>query len=326
MKSLHVIVSIALVGMVTIFSCGSSRSETFPNRPIRLVVPFAPGGPTDLSARMIATKMADVMGQNIIVDNRPGAGGSLGTQIVVNSNADGYTMLLCSSSVMVLNPLLSVHVQYRPLRDLTPLSIVTSSPFVLLTNPSLPAKTVKELIDMAKSKPDSMTFGSGGVGTGGHLAGEMFRSMAGIKISHIPYKGSGPANVALIGGHVQMAFASISSSLPSITGGRLIALGVSSRKRSAVLPQIPTIIESGLPGYEVTSWQGICAPGGTPSGLVTTLNRAIAQAVQDPAIAERFSKLGVDATASSPNEFVAFVKAETSRWAKVIQEIGVKPQ
>lgn len=316
----------AFVAAAAMFCFSSASSQGFPNRAMRLVVPFAPGGPTDLSARIIAAKLGEVLGQNVVVDNRPGAGGSVGTELVVNSKPDGYTMLLCSSSVMVLNPLLSASVPYNPLRDLRPLSIVTSSPFVLLTNPSFRAKTVKELIDTAKAQPNTMTFASGGVGTGGHLAGEMFRSMAGIQISHVPYRGSGPAAIDLIGGHVHMAFESISSSLGNIMADRLTALAVTTRQRSAVLPRVPTIIESGLPGYEVTSWQGICAPRGTPDALVTALNRAVVDAVKDPDIVNRFTKLGVDPLSSSSDAFVAYVKAETSRWAKVITEIGAKSQ
>jgi len=318
-------IAYATTFFVTMMSLSApAAAQEFPSRPLRMVVPFAPGGPTDLSARMVATKLGEVLGQNVVVDNRPGAGGSVGTQLVVNSKPDGYTILLCSSSVLVLNPLLTPGLPYSPLRDLMPLSTVTSSPFVLLVNPSFEAKSVQALIAMAKAQPGKLTFASGGVGTGGHLAGEMFRSMAGIQITHVPFKGSGPAAIDLIGGHVHMAFESISSSLGNITGGRLTPLAVTTRERSAVLPKVPTIIESGVSGYEVSGWQGICAPRGTPQPVVAVLNRGIVSAMKDTDIANRFTKLGVDPISSTPSEFVAFVKSETERWAKPIAEIGAQ--
>ncbi|MBX3651065.1 MAG: tripartite tricarboxylate transporter substrate binding protein [Burkholderiales bacterium] len=266
------------------------------------------------------------MSTNVIADNRPGAGGSLSTRLLINSKPDGLTIGLCTFSTVVLNPLLSPSVLFDPLKDLTPLSMATSSPFVLLTNPSFPARTVKELIDAAKAKPGSINYASAGLGTGGHLSAEMFRSMADIQATHVAYKGSGPANIALLSGEVHMVFESIGSSLSSIASRRLIALGVTTLNRSSLLPQIPTIAESGVPGYEVNSWQGVCAPGGTSGDLVAGLNRVIVQSLRDPKTVETFSKVGVEATPSSPSEFVAFLQAETTRWAKVIHQIGAKQQ
>jgi tripartite-type tricarboxylate transporter receptor subunit TctC len=301
-------------------------AESFPSRPIRFVVPFAPGGPADLAARTVAVKATEILGQPMVIDNRPGGGGIAGAEIVAKAKPDGHTVLLCSTSVLVFNPLVMPNVPYEPVRDFTHLSLVMSGPYLLLVHPALPAKDVKELIALAKSKPGGLNYGSPGLGTAAHLTAERFRSMAGLEMTHVPYKGSGPAAIDLMAGQLHLVFESIASSLPNVNSGRLRTLGVSTLKRFPLTPQIPTISESGLPGFESTSWQGICGPAGMARPIVAALNRAIVQAARAPEASERLAALGAQAVGSSPEDFLAFVKAEIPRWAKAIRESGAKAQ
>ncbi len=298
-------------------------AQTFPSRPVRFVVPFAPGGPADVSARTIAVKLTEALGQNIVIDNRPGAGGIVAAELVAAAKPDGHTILLCSTSVMVINPIVS-KVSYDPLRDLAPVSLVSSSPYVLLTNAAFPARTVKELIAAARAKPGSLNYGSAGIGSTSHLVAEIFRGMADIEVTHVSYKGSALAATDLIGGHLQMLFESVSSALPNINSGRVRALGISSRRRSPLTPQIPTIDESGVPGYEAITWQGVCAPGGTPPNIVGVLNRAVVTAARAPVTVERFAALGAESVGSTSAEFAAYVKSEIPRWSKAIKASGAK--
>jgi tripartite-type tricarboxylate transporter receptor subunit TctC len=301
-------------------------AETFPDRPIRFVVPFAPGGPADVAARAVSIKAAELLGQMLVIDNRPGGGGIAGTEIVAKARPDGHTLLLCSTSVMVINPIVTPKVSYDPLRDLTPVTLVMSGPYLLLVHPSFPAKNASDLIAIAKTKPGALNFGSAGTGTAAHLAGEIFRASAGIDVVHVPYKGSGAAAIDLMAGQLHFVFEAIASSLPNVNAGRLRALGVSSRERFPLTPQIPTIHESGLRGFEATTWQGICGPAHMPRAIVTTLNRALTRAIRSPETVERLAALGAQAVGSSPDEFLAFVKSEIPRWAKAIRESGAKPQ
>ncbi|HYC44425.1 MAG TPA: tripartite tricarboxylate transporter substrate binding protein [Burkholderiales bacterium] len=301
-----------------------AASQSFPNRPIRFVVPFGPGGPADIAARIVSSKATDILGQPMVIDNRPGAGGVTGSEIVARARPDGHTLLLCSTSVLVFNPLVMPKVPYDPLRDFTHLSLVMSGPYLLLVHPSFPAKDVKELIAVAKSKPGGLNFGSAGLGSAAHLTGERFKSMAGIDMTHVPYKGSGAAAVDLMAGQLHLVFEAVASSLPHVKAGRLRALAVSSLERFALTPNLPTIHESGVSGFESITWQGICAPAGVPKPVVATLNRAIAQAVRSPEAAERLAALGGQAVGNSPEQFLAHVKAEIPRWAKAIKESGAK--
>lgn len=301
-------------------------SQAFPSRPIRFVVPFAPGGPADIAARTVAVKATELLGQPMVIDNRPGGGGLAGAEIVARAKPDGYTVLLCSTSVLVFNPIVMPKVPYDPLRDFTHLSLVMSSPYLLLVHPAFPASNVKELISAAKAKPGGLNFGSSGQGSAAHLTAERFKSMAGIQMTHVPYKGSGPAAIDLMAGQLHLVFESVASSLPNVNSGRLRTLGVSTRERFPLTPQIPTISESGVPGFESATWQGMCAPAGTPRPVVATLNRAIAQAVRSPEASERLAALGAQAVGNSPEEFLAFVKSEIPRWAKAIRESGARVQ
>ena len=301
-------------------------SQTFPARPLRMVVPFAPGGIADLSARIVGQKMGELLGQTVVIDNRAGAGGALGAETVARARPDGYTILLCSSSVMVINPLLTGSTAYDPRRDFEGVSLITSSPYVLLVHPASPYTSVRELIAAAKAKPGALNFGSAGVGSASHLVGEVFKSAAGVNLTHVPYKGAGPAAIDLLAGQLHMMFDAISASLANIKAGRLRPLGIATLKPFPVAPDIPTISDSGVPGFEGTTWQGLCAPAGTPAPVLQTLNRTAVEAVKSPDIAQRFASLGVIGVGTSPAEFRAFIQTETARWQKAIRDAGIKIQ
>lgn len=320
---------IRYVLLAACFSASASfAAESFPSRPIRFVVPFAPGGPADIAARTVASKATETLGQPMVIDNRPGGGGIAGADIVAKAKPDGHTVLLCSTSVLVFNPIVMPNVPYDPLRDFTHLSLIMSAPYLLLVHPAFPAKDAKELIAIAKTKTKAggLNFGSPGQGSAAHLTAERFKSMAQIPMTHVPYKGSGPAAIDLMAGQIDLVFESIASALPHVNAGRLRALGISTLERFALTPQFPTIHESGVPGFESASWQGMCGPPGLPKAIVGALNRAIAQAVRAPETRERLAAQGAQAVGSSPEEFLAFVKSEIPRWAKAIRESGAKVQ
>jgi tripartite-type tricarboxylate transporter receptor subunit TctC len=301
-----------------------SASQSFPTRPLRMIVPFAPGGVADIVARIVGQKMGDIMGQTVVIDNRPGAGGSLAGEIVAKARTDGYTMLLCSSSVMVINPLLSPNLQYDPQRVLAPVSLLSAAPYVLLVHPSSPYQSVRDLLAAAKAKPGALNYGTAGVGSASHLVSELFRSMAGIQVVHVPYKGTALASNDLLSGQLQMMFDSISAALPNIRAGRLRALGIATRKPSPLAPDIVPIGDDGVPGFEGTTWQGLCAPAATPTPILTQLNDAAVRSVQSPEIRTRFASLGVEGVGSGSDEFRAYIKAELARWEKTIREAGIK--
>ncbi|MCX7136480.1 MAG: tripartite tricarboxylate transporter substrate binding protein [Proteobacteria bacterium] len=300
--------------------------QNFPSHPIRFVIPFAPGGPADVSARTLAVKLTETLGQNIVIDNRPGGGGIVAAEIVARARPDGHTILLCSTSVMVINPIVTPDVPYNALRDFAPVSLVSSSPYLLLTHATFPATLVKELVAIAKAKPGTLNFGSAGIGSTSHLVAEIFRSMAGIAMTHVPYKGSALAATDLMAGQLQVLFESVSSALPNVNSGRLRALGISTLKRFALTPQVPPIAESGVPGYQAATWQGVCAPAGTPKPVLAVLNRTVVDAARAPATVQRYAALGAEAVGSTPEEFTAFVKAEIPRWTKAIRDSGARPQ
>jgi tripartite-type tricarboxylate transporter receptor subunit TctC len=303
-----------------------AASQAFPARPLRMVVPFAPGGIADLSARIVGQKMGDLLGQTVVIDNRGGAGGALGAETVAKAKPDGYTMLLCSSSVMVINPLLTGSTAYDPRRDFAGISLISSSPYVLLVHPASPYGSVRELIAAAKAKPGALNFGSAGVGSASHLVGEVFKSAAGVNLTHVPYKGAGPAAVDLLSGQLQMMFDAISASLPNIKAGRLRPLGIATLKPFPVTPDIPTISDAGVPGFEGTTWQGLCAPAKVAPPALQTLNAAAVEAVKAQDIVQRFASLGVIGVGTSPAEFRTFIESETARWQKVIRDAGIKIQ
>ena len=300
-----------------------NAAETFPSKPVRIIVPFAAGGPTDIVARTVGQQLTLAFGQPVVIDNRPGAGGVVGADLAAKSAPDGYTLLLCSTGAMAINPGLLPSMPYDPVRDLAPITLVVTIPYLLLVNPSYPAQSVKELLAIARAKPGQLNYGSAGNGTTSHLAMELFRSMAGIRVTHVPYKGSAPAATDLVGGQLQLLFDAPPSSLPFVRSGRLRALGISTMRRTPLLPDVPTISEAGVPGYEVLTWSGICAPAGTPRAVITRLNEAIVKGVTSRETRERFAALGADVVANSPDEYREFILAELAKWSRVIREAGV---
>ncbi len=314
--------SVAGVAAAFIFAVNAG-AQSYPAKPIRLVTTYPPGGNTDLIARAVAQKLNVAFDQQVVVDNRGGAGGIMGTMIAAQAAPDGYTLLFGTSAGMVINPLLSTRLAYDPVRDFIPVSMVVIVPQLLVTNPQLPAKNMRELIALAKAKPGYLNAGSSGVGTPNHLGTEMLKWLAGVNIVHVPYKGGGPAITDLIGGQIQMAFSSIPAVLPHVKAGRLNALGIGSAKRSPALPDIPTIAEAGVPGYEYTTWYGIFAPARTPAAIVARLNAEIVQALRAPDINERFVSQGGDPAPSTPGELSRYMAAESARWTKTIKAAGI---
>jgi tripartite-type tricarboxylate transporter receptor subunit TctC len=296
----------------------------YPTRPIRLVITYPPGGNTDLVGRAVAQKLTEAWSQQVIVDNRGGAGGVLGTVIAKQAAADGYTLLLGTSAGMVLNPLLMRKIPYEPLQDFAPVSLVIVLPQLLVVNPSLPARSIKEFIALAKAKPGQLNFGSSGVGTPNHLGGEMLKAMAGINIVHVPYKGGAASITDLIAGQVQLVISSAPSVVPHVRNNRLRALAIGSAKRSPALSEVPTVAESGVPGYEYTTWYGIFVPAKTPAPIVAKLNAEIVRMLADSQMSQRFQSQGGDPASSTPAQLAAYMKQETGRWSRVIKTAGIK--
>ena len=295
----------------------------YPERPIRLIVPFAPQGPNDVLARLVGAKLTEAWGQQVVIDNRPGAGTIIGTELLVRSQPDGYTLLMISASTAV-NPTLKKTLPYDTARELVPLVQLASSPTVLLVHPAVPAGNIVELLALAKAKPDALTYASGGTGTTTHLAGELFAITGGIKWTHVPYKGTGPANIDLLGGRVSGMFGTILPVIPHIKAGRMRAIGVSSLKRSPALPDVPAVAES-LPGFEAVSFFGIATPAGVPKPVRDRLNREIVRIITEPAMRDYLSKQGTDAVGNTEAEFTAFFRGEMTKWARVIKGAGIQP-
>ena len=320
MKSFNAVFLIA-----ALTGAASAEAQNYPVRPVRLVVPSSPGGGTDISARIIAPKLSEYLGQQVVVDNRPGAGTMIGGEVVARAAPDGYTLLM-GISTLAINPAIYRKVPYDALRDFAPVSQAVALPNVLVAHPSLPVKSVKELIAFAKARPGQLNFASAGLGTSPHLSMELFLSMTKLKMVHVPYKGSGPGVVDLVAGHVPLMMPNMLSALPHIKTGRLRALGVTSARRAAGAPDIPTIAEAGVPGYEAVQWYGVLAPAGTPRPIVTRLHAQIVRVLQLPDIRQRFSTDGAEAVGSSPEEFATFIRAETAKWARVIKDAGIRPE
>jgi tripartite-type tricarboxylate transporter receptor subunit TctC len=298
----------------------------YPDHPVRIVVPTPAGGATDASTRVIAKKMGEILGQQFIIDNRGGMAGSIGADLVVRAPADGYTLLACIAS-HTSNPALQKHISYDLLRDFAPITQTVTSPSILISHPSVPARTLKDLIAFAKRRPQELSFSSAGVGSTPHLMMELFASMAGVKLLHVPYGGGAPAFTDVMAGHVHLMASSTLVSLPHIKSGRIRAYGVTSAKRSNVAPDIPTIAEAGLPGYEASQWFGLLAPARTPRDIVTKLHATAVQVLQSPEIRSRFLSEGAEPTPSaSPEAFGSLLQVETRKWAKVIKEAGIQPE
>ena len=308
---------------LVVLACSAVWAQPYPAKPVRIVNPFSPGGSLDLVARLLAKHMSAQLGQTVLVENRPGAGGTIGVEAVAKAPADGYTLLIVQSSITI-NPTLQQKIPYDPVRDFAPISKVADYMFFLVAHPSLPVRTVKQLIALDKSRPGQLNYASVGVGSGTHLASELFNYMAGTKIVHVPYKGTGQALPDLIGGHVAIMFGS-TSFVPHVKSGKLVALGVSGAQRSAALPDVPTIGEAALPGFEVTAWNALFAPAGTPEAVVKRLNTLVHQGLAQPETRATMDKQGLDATPSTPEELAKLVTTELDKWAKVIRAAGIKP-
>lgn len=297
--------------------------EHYPYRPVRMVVGFSPGGGPDIVARFVAPALAEGLAQQVVVDNRPGAGGSIAEGMVAKATPDGYTILMCASSIAI-NPSLYKKLPYDAIRDLAAVSLVGISAQVLVVNLVLPATSIKELVTLARSKRGQLTFASSGKGAGSHLAGELFKSMTGIDVVHVPYKGSSPGLLAVLSGEVSMMFAPSASALPHIRAGKLRALGITTAKRSAAAPDIPTIAEAGVAGYEAFPWYGILTSAGTPKQVIDRLNAEIVKVMQLPDIKKRFANLGIEPVSNTPEEFTMYIKGETTKWTKVVRDANVQ--
>ena len=302
----------------------SRLSESFPQRPVRWIAPFPPGGAADIVSRLIGQKLTEAWGQQIVVDNRPGAGGNVGTEIAARAAPDGYTVVLVPATFTTY-PSLTKKPAYDPLKDFTPITLVSSSPTILVVNPSLPVKNVQDLIALARAKPGELNYASSGIGASAHMAAELFKSMTKTNIVHVPYKGQPPALLDLMSGRVQIMFPNIPVALPHIKSGRLRALAVSTAKRSALFPELPTIAESGLPGFEVLQWSGLMAPAGTAKGIVAKYQRDIAKTLKLPDVRQSLKSQGFEAVGNTPAEFSDYIRAEIRKWAKVIREAGIRP-
>jgi len=305
-------------------AAAAADTAQFPVKPIRLVVPFGAGSNTDVLARTVAVRMAEHWSQQVVVDNRPGAGGNIGADLVAKAPPDGYTILMDAVSTHAINPTLYTKLPYDPIKDFAPVTLITSVPNVLVVHPSLPAKNVPELIALAKARPGQLNYASGSTGSAGHLAGELFDSMAGVRMTHIPYKGAAPAVIDLIAGHVSLMFDNLASALPNIKAARVRALAVTTLKRSPLLPALPTISESGLRGFDVSTWFGIFAPAGTPPEIVAKLNAEVVRLLHTAEMRERLALLGAEPIGNKPEEFAAFIKTEIPKYAKVVKASGAK--
>jgi tripartite-type tricarboxylate transporter receptor subunit TctC len=310
--------------VVAVLACAgiAHGADVYPTKPIRMIVGFAPGGGTDTTARAISAKLNDLLHQQVIIDNRPGAAGNIATDIVAHANPDGYTLLMGTIAALAINPSLYDRLPFDSIRDLAPIIQAVDSTNILSLHPSVPANSVKELIALAKSK--SLNYGSSGVGGTGHLAGELFNTMAGVKMTHVPYKGGGPAMVDLIAGQIQLVFATAASAVPHIKSGKIKGIAVTTAKRSALMPNLPTISEAGLPGFDANNWYGLLAPAKTPRPIIDRLNREVTKVLAMPDVKEFLFNQGLDPAPGTPEKFGAYIKSEMAKWAKVVKASGAK--
>lgn len=304
-----------------------AQTSSWPTRPVKLIVPFTPGGSNDVLGRIVGQKLSDYWGQPVLVENRPGVGGNLGASLVAKAPADGYTLLVAPGNLLTINPFLyeKDKVGYDPIKDLDPISFMGVAPIVLAVNPKVPAQNVRELITLAGARAGAVNYASAGVGTPQHLSAELFASMAGVRLTHIPYKGAVPAITDLVGGQVQMMFGIINSLLPFIRNGAVRAIGVGGRQGLPALPGVPPVADT-LPGFLTDSWTGLMAPAGTPREVIAKVGQGIARALGEPEVREKLTAQGIEPTANSPAEFAAIIGTETVRWAKVIKETGARAE
>jgi tripartite-type tricarboxylate transporter receptor subunit TctC len=302
----------------------SVQAQPYPNKPIRMIVISAPGGSTDILSRGVGRALTDALGQIIVLDNKPGGGGIIASETLAKAPPDGYTILMSNTSHSVL-PSLHARLPYDPLKDFAPVSLVALTHSLLLVNPSLPVKTVKELIDLAKAQPGKLNYASGTTGASAHYGAELLKLMAGVNIVQVPYKGTAGQLTALLAGEVQMSFVTMPSALPHVTSGRLRVLAIGSPKRSPALPDVPTVAESGLPGFDIGAWNGILAPAHTPPAIIARLNAEIVKMARDPAIREHAASQGAELVSNTPQEFAAYIKTQIARFAQVVKATGMRP-
>ncbi|MBN8991241.1 MAG: tripartite tricarboxylate transporter substrate binding protein [Rhizobiales bacterium] len=303
-----------------------AAAQNYPNRAITLVIPFAPGGSTSIVGRAIADKISELFGEKVVVDNRPGAGGTVGTRAVARSEPDGYTLVLGYTGTLAIGPSLYKSVGYDPRKDFAPIGLIGNAPNSLVVNPSFPARTVAELIAYAKANPAKVNFGSAGAGTASHITGEYFARAAGVTLVHIPYKGTGPALTDLLGGHIPMAFAPIPASHPNVSAGKLRALAVTSTTRSGLLPDVPTMIEAGLSGFDASLYYGLAAPAGTPRPIIDKLNKVLREALASDEVKKQLGNDGTEITPGTPEDYADFIDKDEKKWAQLVKASGVEQE
>ena len=306
-----------------VLATNAHTAETYPARPVRMIVPYGPGGNADIQARYIAERLTEVLGKQVVADNRAGANGMIGMELAARSPADGYTLLLVANTFTV-NPALYTKVPYDTVKDFQPISLVGDTPLLFIGNPAVAASNVKEVIALARSRPGQLNYGTSGGGSPSHLAAALFEVMTGVKLVHVPYKGMAPSNVGVMSGEIQLGFPSMTSALPHVKAGKLKAFAITVKSRSALAPDIPTMAEAGVPGYEASIWNGLLAPAGTPRPIVNRLNAAVAQILKSPEAKERYANVGAEILYNSPEEFHALIKSDTAKWAKVIRARGIR--
>ena len=312
--------------LLLLAAAGSAAAQAYPSRTVRIIAPIAPGGATDVFARTLAMHYAEAWGQQVVVDNRPGAGGMIGSELVAKAPPDGYTLLACTTGLFAILPFISNKLPYDPEKDLVPVTQTGALPYIIVLHPSLPSKNVKEFIALAKSRPGEINYASSGIGTASHLSGEYFASAAKINMTHIPYKGTGNAMADLLTGQVVLLFDQPVSSMPHVKAGKLRVLGITSGQRFSTMPDIPTVAEQGLPGFETVSWSGICAPGGTPRPVVNRIQSEVSRVLKLPEIRDRLLRDGIEPIGGTPEEFQAHIKREMQKWGKVVRDAKVAAQ
>ena len=325
MKSVRFVVLALLAGVAGGALAQSAKSD-FPNRPLRYIVPFPPGGSSDLVARVVSVPLAEELGRQVVVDNRAGAAGTVGAEIAANATPDGYTIFACNIASLAVSPALYKKLNYDPVAGFAPVGLIGSTPNALAVHPSVAAKTIPEFIALAKNRPGSINYASAGVGTSPQLSMELFRMHAGIELVHVPYKGAGPALVALLGGHVEAMFSTVPTYTGALRSGKVRLLGVTSTARHPDLPDVPTLDESGMPGFEVISWQGLCTPAGVPETVLARIRSGLVAALEQPEVRKQLADQGMQLTPLMGGKFAAFVRSERAKWKKVVKDVGIEPQ
>lgn len=322
LPSVFILGSVAALALVS----ATASAQPYPARPVRIIVPFPAGGGTDIAARIVGAKLNETLGQSVVVDNRAGAAGAIGTELAAKSPSDGHTLLMGSNGPLAINPGLHAKLPYDPLRDFAPIALVTNMPFLMVVHPALPVKSVRELIALAKARPGQLNYASPGSGSTTHLATELFKAMAGLNIVHVPYKGVAPASTDLISGQVQMMSGDLNTLMPHVKSGKMRPLAVTGARRSTLLPEMPTVSEAGVPGYEAGGWFGVLAPAGTPQDIIKRLNEEIVKGLAAGDMRQRLAGLGGEVAGGSPEQFGGHLRREIAKWGKLIRAIGLKAE